>query len=590
MLRTHTCGELRLKDNKKEVTLCGWVQSRRDHGGVIFIDLRDRYGLTQAVFDPSHNNDVHNTAEKLGREYVLKITGKVRPRGKKLENSNLNTGQIELLVDSLEILNESETPPFEIDDRKEANEDLRLKYRYMDLRRPRMQNQLKVRHLAVNAARKYLNAQGFLEIETPMLVRATPEGARDFVVPSRIHPGQFYALPQSPQIYKQILMVSGFDRYYQIARCLRDEDSRKDRQPEFTQIDIEMSFCNQEDVFEVCEGMFKLMFKEALDFNLKIPFPKITYNEAMNKYGTDKPDLRFGLELDDVSDLMEHSDFGVFKSVIDKGGVVKVLNVKECADFSRKDIEELTEIAKVYHAQGLAWIKVGANKKLDSSIVKFLSDDIQVKLVKQVDAKEGDLLLFVADTYKIACTALGQIRLVVGNKKELIDKSKFQFVWIVDFPLFEWNEDEERYEPAHHMFTMPNQETLQYLESEPSKVIAQCYDLVLNGVEVCSGSIRIHRKDIQERVMKAMGISQEEAELKFGFMLNAFKYGAPPHGGIAPGLDRVVSLMCGYEDIKEVLAFPKNKQAIGMMDGSPSPITDVELKELHIKLDIKKKK
>jgi len=590
MLRTHTCGELRLKDNKKEVTLCGWVQSRRDHGGVIFIDLRDRYGLTQAVFDPSHNNDVHNTAEKLGREYVLKITGKVRPRGKKLENSNLNTGQIELLVDSLEILNESETPPFEIDDRKEANEDLRLKYRYMDLRRPRMQNQLKVRHLAVNAARKYLNAQGFLEIETPMLVRATPEGARDFVVPSRIHPGQFYALPQSPQIYKQILMVSGFDRYYQIARCLRDEDSRKDRQPEFTQIDIEMSFCNQEDVFEVCEGMFKLMFKEALDFNLKIPFPKITYNEAMNKYGTDKPDLRFGLELDDVSDLMEHSDFGVFKSVIDKGGVVKVLNVKECADFSRKDIEELTEIAKVYHAQGLAWIKVGANKKLDSSIVKFLSDDIQVKLVKQVDAKEGDLLLFVADTYKIACTALGQIRLVVGNKKELIDKSKFQFVWIVDFPLFEWNEDEERYEPAHHMFTMPNQETLQYLESEPSKVIAQCYDLVLNGVEVCSGSIRIHRKDIQERVMKAMGISQEEAELKFGFMLNAFKYGAPPHGGIAPGLDRVVSLMCGYEDIKEVLAFPKNKQAIGMMDGSPSSITDAELKELHIKMDIKKKK
>ncbi len=588
MLRTHNCGELRSKDIKKKVTLCGWVKSYRDHGGVIFVDLRDRYGLTQIVFDPSHNRKSHKIGDSLRREWVIKAEGKVRSRGK-LKNPKLKTGEIEVLCDSVTIYSKSETPPIEIDDKKVAGEEARLKYRYLDLRRPEMQRNLLNRHKAMKAAMNYFDKKNFVHVETPMLMKSTPEGARDYVVPSRVNMGKFYALPQSPQLYKQILMVSGLDRYFQFARCLRDEDLRADRQPEHTQIDLEMSFVEREDVFVVVEDLMKAMWKEVLNVNIKTPFPKMSWTDAMNMYGSDKPDLRFDLEFTDVTDLMKRTTFNVYKEVIKNKGVVKCLRVPKGAEiYSRKEIDKLIDLAKVHHAKGLSWMKI-KNGKPESSITKFFSDALLKKLQKKVGAKDNDLLLFIADKFETACNALGQVRLAVGHKLNLI-KDDWKFVWVIDFPLFEWNEDENKWDPMHHMFCSPRKEWSAKLEKDPGKVICNQYDLTLNGLELCSGSIRITDPEIQKTVMKIVGFTEKEAHKRFGFLLDSFKYGAPPHGGVGLGFDRIVALMNGYTDIREVIAFPKNKQAQCPMDGSPSDITDRQLKELHLKLDFVKKK
>ncbi|MEM4244646.1 MAG: aspartate--tRNA ligase [Candidatus Nanoarchaeia archaeon] len=589
MLRTHTCGELDTRSVNKKVSLCGWVHSRRDHGGVIFIDLRDRYGLTQIVFDPSNNKSAHKEAERLRREFVIKVEGVVKRRKKGMENKKLTTGAIEVFVDKLEVLNEAETPPIEIEDRVVPNDDLRLEYRYLDLRRPVMQSHIKLRHDVAQATREYLNSQNFLEIETPLLIRSTPEGARDYIVPSRVNPGKFYSLPQSPQLYKQILMVSGCDRYYQLARCLRDEDLRIDRQPEFTQVDIEMSFLEEEDIYELIEGLMKHIFKKVLNKDLKTPFKRLTYDEAIFKYGSDKPDLRFGLELHDVTKVVKDSDFSVFKNVIEHGGIVKCLNAKGCGNFSRKDLDELASHAAIYGAKGLAWAKV-ENNVLSSSITKYLNEKVQKEIMKIVDAKNNDLILFVADKPKVVHEALGQLRLFIAKRLNLANPDEFNFCWVTDFPLFEWSEDEEKYVPMHHIFSMPKFEDMNYLESDPSKVKGQLYDLTLNGVEVAGGSIRIHKREIQERVLKVIGMDYAQAERNFGFLLKAFKFGAPPHGGIAVGFDRLVSLLSGSNDIRDFIAFPKNKAAQCPMDGSPSEVDESILKDVHIKLDVVRKK
>ena len=581
MRRTNTCGELTKHSLKKSVVLNGWVHTRRDHGGVIFIDLRDRYGLTQVVINP--DNKHFKTAEKIRREDVLEVSGTIRERPKGMKNPNMVTGEIEVIVKDLEILNKAETPPIEVDDRIEASEDMRLKYRYLDLRRPVMQNRLIIRHKAAQAAREYLNSQDFLEIETPLLIRATPEGARDYVVPSRLHQGQFFSLPQSPQLYKQILMVSGMDKYYQLARCLRDEDLRADRQPEFTQIDIEQSFVDVDDIIETCEGMIKHIWKKAIGTNVKIPFPRLTYKEAMDKYGIDKPDIRFELELIDVTDLAKKSDFNVFKNA----ELVKCINPE--GDFSRKDLDELEQLAESYGAKGLAWMKV-TDKGLESSIVKFFSPALQKELLKKTKTKKGSVLLFVADKWAVCNDVMARLRLDLGKKLKLINEKEFSFVWIVDFPLFEWGEENGRWAPMHHIFSMPKDECVKYLEKDPSKVLGKLYDLALNGAELGGGSIRIHKKDLQERVLKVIGLDYSEAEKRFGFLLNAFKYGAPPHGGIAFGLDRIASLLCGFNDIREVMAFPKNKAAECLMDSCPSQIDEHQLKELRINIAAIKKK
>ncbi len=589
MKRTHTCGDLSAGNFGEEVSLSGWVHSRRDHGGIIFIDLRDRHGLTQVVFDPEVSEKSHKEAEHLRREDVLHVRGKVKKRKPGMANPKLKTGEIEVFVSHLELLNKADIPPLDVDDDVVASDERRLQYRYLDLRRPIMQKRLLIRHKALQAAREFLNSKGFLEIETPMLVRHTPEGARDFIVPSRIHPGKVYSLPQSPQIYKQVLMVSGVDRYYQIARCMRDEDLRVDRQPEFTQIDIEMSFVEEEDIYNIGDGLMTHIFKNAINHELKTPFPRIKYDDAMDKYGTDKPDLRFGLELVDVSKAASKSSFSVFTDALSKGGVVKCINAVGCAKFSRKDIDVLSEFAISRGAKGLAWTKVQSNK-LESSIVKYFGESVQKDFMKTTNAKEHDLILFAAGSKKDINMSLGALRLELGKKLNLVKENDFRFCWVTDFPMFEWNEDEERWQAAHHMFTMPKAEHIKYLETNPEKVYAQCYDLILNGVELASGSIRIHRADIQEKVMKSMGISKEKAEEKFGFLLDAFKYGAPPHGGFAPGFDRLVALMCGINDIREVIAFPKTKSMECPMDGSPSTVDDAQLKELHLKLDFVRKK
>ncbi|MBW3016912.1 aspartate--tRNA ligase, partial [Candidatus Woesearchaeota archaeon] len=586
MKRTHTCGELKKDDVGKEVILQGWVQTARDHGGKIFIDLRDRYGLTQIVFDPSENKDAHSIAEAVRREWVIEAEGKVRPRPKEMVNPNLITGEVEVISSKIQVLNKADTPPIEVDDKKVASDDLRLRWRYLDLRRPEMQRKFLIRHKAAQAARNFLNSKKFLEIETPLLVKSTPEGARDYIVPSRVNAGKFFALPQSPQLYKQILMVSGCDRYYQLARCLRDEDLRADRQPEFTQIDLEMSFVEQEDVFEIIEGVMKSIFNESIGIGIKTPFRKIPYKEAMEKYGSDKPDLRFGLELFDVSEIVKDSDFKVFVDTVNKGGVVKAINAKACAGISRKQIEgEWTEFAATHGAKGLAWMKFEKGK-LESSIVKFFSEDIQKKIAKAAKAEDNDLILFVADKQRVAENALGHIRIKVADKLGLLKNDVFEFCWIVDFPMFHWNDEEDRWEPEHHIFTMPQKQWLDKLETETGNVTGTLYDLVLNGVELGSGSIRIHREDIQENVMKVIGLKKADAKKKFGFLLEAFKYGAPPHGGFALGFDRIVALMTGTNDIREVIAFPKNKAAQCPMDNSPSSVDEVALKENHIKLDL----
>lgn len=582
MLRTHTCGELTAKDQKKEVRLAGWVQSRRDHGGLIFIDLRDRYGLTQIVFDPKDKKSFSD-AESLRREDVINVKGTVVSRKKGMENDNLSTGKIEVAVSKLDILNRAETPPIEIDDRVEANEDMRLKYRYLDLRRPVMQKKLIMRHVAAQATREYLSSQGFLEIETPLLIRATPEGARDYVVPSRVHPSKFYSLPQSPQLYKQISMVAGFDRYFQLPKCLRDEDLRADRQPEFTQIDIEMSFLEEKDIYEICEGLMKHIWKKALNVDLKIPFPKMTYVEAMARFGIDKPDMRFGLELIDVSEIAKKSDFEVFK----KAEHIGCLNPEK--DFGRKDLDRYLGYCMKEGAKGMAWVKV-TDKGFEGSVAKYFSADIQKKLIEKTKAKKGSTLMFIADKYMAAVEILGKLRLKLGSDLNLIKKNEFKFIWVTRFPLFEWKEEEQKWSPMHHIFSMPCADCIEHIETDPGKVYGILYDLALNGTELGGGSIRIHRKDLQEKVLKAIGMDYKEAEQRFGFLLNAFKYGAPPHGGIAFGLDRVCALLNGTNDIREVIAYPKNKAAECPMDGCPTDIDDQQMKELHIKTEKVKSK
>src|SRR3989344_5008949 len=584
MKRTHTCGELTIHDDKKKVVLDGWMHARRDHGGIIFVDLRDRQGLTQVVFDPRHNQQTHADAERLSREDVLEVSGTVRPRGKGLENPKLKTGQIEVIVDKLVILNKAEIPPLEIDERADTNEDMRLKYRYLDLRKPTMQKNLAVRHKLNKTIRDFYDSEHFLEIETPMLAKSTPEGARDYLVPSRVHPGKFYALPQSPQLFKQLLMVSGCDRYFQIARCFRDEDLRADRQPEFTQLDVEMSFIDEEDIYALHEKLLKKVRKDLLNKEISIPFPRMTYQKAMDRYGSDKPDIRFGLELIDVTSIVQKSDFKVFTDNIKSGGVVKVINVKN-SPLSRKDIDELTEFVKIYEAKGLAWIKV-TDKGMESSVVKFFNEKVQKELAEATKAQTGDLLLFVSDhKHFVVNVALGSLRNHLAKKLNLIKPETYSFLWVTDFPLVEFDEDEQRHVAVHHPFTSPKEEDIQLLESEPGKARAKAYDCTLNGVEIGGGSIRIHRRDVQQRIFRLLGISEKEAEDKFGFLLEAFKYGAPPHGGIAFGIDRITAILTGNESIREVIAFPKTKAAESLMEGSPSTVADKQLKELNIKLD-----
>ncbi|MBI4738899.1 aspartate--tRNA ligase [Candidatus Woesearchaeota archaeon] len=586
MKRTHTCGELRKKNKDEFVVLQGWVHSRRDHGGVIFIDLRDRYGVTQIVFTPD-KVELFKEAEHLRREDVVEVRGQVSLRKAGMTNSNLPTGEVEVFISELKILNKSDVAPIEVDDRIVATDEMRLKYRYLDLRRPVMQRRLLIRHDAMQASREYLSSQGFLEIETPLFVKPTPEGARDYIVPSRVHPGKFYSLPQSPQLYKQLLMVSGCDRYFQLARCLRDEDLRADRQPEFTQIDVEMSFPELEDIYAFGEGVIKHVFKKAIDADIKTPFPRIPHKEAMAKYGCDKPDLRFELFLHDVTDIAKESDFSVFKNAVASGMIVKCICSQ--ADFSRKDIDELTSFVTQLGAKGMAWMRV-TQKGLESSVVKYFNEDLQKKLLTKTGATPGSMIFFIADTQKKTNEILARLRLELGKRLNLIKDNEFRFCWITEFPLFEWNEEEEKWDPAHHPFCMPIEEHIKFLETNPGKVYCTQYDLAVNGVEILSGSIRIHRPDIQERVMKVIGISKQEIEKKFGFLLEAFKYGAPPHGGFAFGFDRIVALMCGISDIREVIAFPKNKSGECPMDGSPSEVPAGALKELHIKTDIVSKK
>ena len=580
MLRTHTCWELSKKEIDKSVKLCGWVQSRRDHGGLIFIDLRDRYGLTQIVFDPKVK-DAFSIAEKLRREDVVCVEGKVAARKEGMENPKLKTGAIEVEINKIDVLNKAETPPLEIEDRVEASEEMRLKYRYLDLRRPVMQNRLIMRHRIITAARDFFNKNGFIEMTTPLLVKSTPEGARDYIVPSRVNPGKFYALPQSPQLYKQILMVAGFDRYYQTAVCLRDEDLRADRQPEHMQWDFEMSFVDSDDIREFVEGLYKHMFKEVLNIKLD-KFPVLSYKESMEKYGIDKPDIRFGLEIIDVTDAAKKSDFQVFK------GAEKVACLNPQKEMGRKELDNYIDFCQKNGAKGMAWTKV-TDKGLEGSIVKFFPEDVQKELLKATKAKKGSVLMFIADKKKTTEQILGLLRLKLRDDLKLVKDNEFKLCWVKDFPLFAWNEDEDRWEPEHHMFTMPKPEFIKDFEKRPGEVIGDLWDLVLNGIELGSGSMRVTNPELQERIMEFIGMTKEQANTKFGFLLEAYKYGGPSHGGMGLGIDRTVALMCGINDIREVIAFPKNKAAECPMDGCPSEVDDKQLKELHIKTEVKKK-
>ncbi len=584
MKRTHTCGELTDKDNGKVVELCGWCNTRRDHGGIIFIDLRDTYGLTQIVFDPRVFKDFPS-AEKLRREDVIRIKGKVELRKEGMANPKMSTGKIEVFVETLILINRSETPPIEIDDNVVANDDLRLKYRFLDLRRPAMQNNIKFRHKVVTAAREHFNKNSFTEIETPMLVKSTPEGARDYIVPSRVNIGNFYALPQSPQLYKQILMVSGIDRYYQLARCLRDEDLRSDRQPEHTQFDFEMAFVESKDIMAFTQSLFKHIFKTVLSKDLK-DFDVFTYDESMERFGTDKPDIRFSLELKDVTDIVKKSDFGVFKSVAESGGIIKVINPEK--DIPRKEVDRYIDFCQKIGSKGMAWMRVTDNG-LESNIAKFFKPEIQKELIDAVGAKPGSVLMFIADQKKQCNTIISQLRTKLAQDLGLIDDKEFRFCWVTDFPLFSYNDEDQRWEPEHHMFSMPKEEFLDTMEKDPGPVKGDLMDIVLNGVELGSGSIRISNPEVQKKVMKIIGMSEDEANEKFGFLLEAYRYGGPVHGGMGLGVDRLCALMIGTNDIREVIAFPKNKSAQCPMDGSPGEVSAQQLKELHIKMDVVKK-
>lgn len=587
MKRTHTCGQLTKNEIGKEVTLCGWAHSRRDHGGLIFVDLRDRYGITQIVINSEKNKKFHEVADSIRSEYVLAIKGKVEARPAGTENKKIATGEIEVAVSELQIVNASKALPFEISEHVSVSEDVRLEYRFLDLRRPEMQKKLLLRNKVSKIARDYLDKHGFMEFETPILTKSTPEGARDFLVPSRLSPGEFYALPQSPQLFKQILMISGFDKYYQIAKCFRDEDLRADRQPEFTQIDIEMSFVDEEDVFSVTESMFYEIFKGALGIELKLPFQRLTYKDAVEKYGNDKPDLRFGMELADFTKDMASTEFKIFKEALAAGAIIKGFNAAGSAGYSRQQIDNLTQFVAIYGAAGLAYFKVAKNNTLESPIAKFFNKALQEILIKKLSAKEGDLLLFICGAKRIVNESLAQLRNKLGKDLGLIDKNKFVFEWITEFPLLKYNEEEKRWDSEHHPFTAPKDEDIAKLDSDPAAVGSRAYDLVINGVEIASGSIRIHDPDLQRKIFQLIKLSEKDIEMRFGFLVRALSYGAPPHAGIAPGLDRLVAIMSDSESIRDVIAFPKTQKGTCPMTDAPSPVADAQLKELG--LTIRKK-
>lgn len=587
MLKSHNAGELRAEHVGQSVKLAGWVNKRREHGGLIFIDLRDRWGVTQIVANASVAPAAHEVATDVRGEYVLQVEGTVQARSAETVNPDMTTGEIEVIAESIVVLNQAKTTPFEIaaSTEKEPNEETRMRWRYLDLRRARMQHNLLLRHAAILHIRNFLNARGFVEIETPILFKSTPEGARDYLVPSRVHPGKFFALPQSPQQLKQLLMVAGYERYFQIARCFRDEDQRGDRQPEFTQLDLEMSFVEREDILNLIEelmtGMVETVSNKSI---LHKPFPRLSHAEALERFGTDRPDLRFGLELSDISDIVKDSDFRVFTSTVEAGNKVRAVVAPGCADYSRKQIGELEEIAKESGAKGLATIAVGEDGELRSSIAKFFSEELMASLIETVGAGPGDLILMVADRPTVVNEALSSLRTEFGGRLGLVDPGVMCFAWIIDFPLFEWNEDENRWDPSHHMFTSPKPEHIPLLDTDPGAVRSQQYDLVCNGYEVAGGSVRIHRRDIQERIFSLIGLDLEDARQRFGHMLEAFEYGAPPHGGIAPGVDRLVMLMAGEPNIREVIAFPKTQRAADLMAGAPSEVDPEQLEELHIEL------
>ena len=592
MYKTHTCGELRASHAGQTVTLAGWVHRRRDHGGLTFVDLRDRFGLVQIVTDPEKAPGAHEAFSPVRSEWVLQVTGTVRKRPEGMANPDLATGEIEVAISDVKILNQAKTPPFAINKEEEVDEDTRLKYRYLDLRHDRLQKNLAIRYKMIKFIRDYLDKQGFLEIETPILFTTTPEGARDYLVPSRVHPGQFYALPQSPQQLKQLLMVAGIDRYFQIARCFRDEDLRADRQPEFTQLDIEMSFVEREDVMELMEAMYIAMVKELLPEKqiMFTPFPRLTYKEAMERFGKDNPDMRFGMELQDFTDWSKGCGFKVFEEAVAAGGHVRGINAKGLGHYSRKEIDGLTEFAKQFGAKGLAYFAMTPEGEERSSFSKFLSPESLTSLKQSLKAGKGDLLLFVADKPEVVFTSLGRLRVHLAETLGLLDPNLFAFCWVIDFPFAFWNEEEKRWDPSQHPFTSPVLEDIDLIEKDPGKMRGTQYDMVLNNLEVCGGSIRIHDRALQSRIFKLIGLSEEVARERFGHMLEAFEYGAPPHGGIASGLDRLAMIFAGEENIREVIAFPKNQAARDVMADAPSPADEQQLKDLHIRVELPKKK